>query len=108
MRVLLGAAERRRSAALVRARSIDLLDGVETGALAGLPRAAARARCEVALLRAEPGGAPPEPHAIALGFLNALRALARGGPLLVAIDDVQWLDPPSADALAFAARRLEG
>ncbi len=28
--------------------------------------------------------------------------------MLVAIDDLQWLDPPSADALAFAARRLDG
>ena len=28
--------------------------------------------------------------------------------MLVAIDDVQWLDPPSADALDFAVRRLEG
>ncbi|MGH3042632.1 MAG: hypothetical protein ACRDNG_13005, partial [Gaiellaceae bacterium] len=44
---------------------------------------------------------------IALGFLNALRTLAAHGPLLVAVDDVQWLDPPSAEALVFAARRLE-
>jgi hypothetical protein len=36
-----------------------------------------------------------------------LRALAAQAPLLVAIDDVQWLDAPSADALTFAARRLE-
>ena len=28
--------------------------------------------------------------------------------MLVAIDDLQWLDPPSAEALAFAARRLDG
>ena len=62
----------------------------------------------MALLRAEPEGAPPEPHAIALGFLNTLRALAAREPLLVAIDDVQWLDPPSADALDFVVRRLEG
>jgi DNA-binding NarL/FixJ family response regulator len=85
---------------------IDLFDGVETGALAvPLPQ---RAALEVALLRSEPAGAPPPPHAIALGFLNALRALASRQRLAVAIDDVQWLDPPSADALAFAVRRLEG
>ena len=29
------------------------------------------------------------------------------GPLLVAVDDVQWLDRASEDALAYAARRLE-
>ena len=86
---------------------IDLLDGVETEELVGLPAPQLRA-LEVALLRAEPEGAPPEPHAIALGFLNTLRALAAREPLLVAIDDVQWLDPPSADALDFVVRRLEG
>jgi DNA-binding CsgD family transcriptional regulator len=86
---------------------IDLFDGVETGALPGLS-APQRAALEVALLRAEPTRVPPQPHAIALGLLNGLRALAAGGHVLVAIDDVQWLDPPSADALAFAARRCDG
>lgn len=83
----------------------DLLDEVEREALTGLPAPQLRA-LEVALLRAEPTGVPPEPRAIAAGFLNALRGLAARGPLLVAVDDVQWLDPPSADALAFASRRL--
>ena len=36
-----------------------------------------------------------------------LRALAAAGPLLIAIDDVQWLDAASSDVLSFAARRLE-
>ena len=45
--------------------------------------------------------------AIALGFLNALRGLAAEQPVVVAIDDVQWLDPPSAFSIAFALRRLE-
>jgi DNA-binding NarL/FixJ family response regulator len=83
---------------------IDLLDGVSTGALA-IP-APQRAALDVALLRAEPAGDPPPSHAIALGLLGALRALAGGQRLVVAIDDVQWLDAPSADALAFAMRRL--
>jgi DNA-binding CsgD family transcriptional regulator len=85
---------------------IDLLDGVETEELT-LPVPQRRA-LEIALLRAEPTELAPEPQAIAVGFLNALRALAARQPLLLAIDDVQWLDPPSADALTFAARRLEG
>jgi DNA-binding CsgD family transcriptional regulator len=84
----------------------DLLDPVDLDA-AGLPPPQLRA-LKIALLRSEPRGKPPEPRAIDLGFLNALRALAARRPLLVAIDDVQWLDRPSADALAFAARRLEG
>ncbi len=86
---------------------IDLLDGVATEELAGLPAPQLLA-LQVALLRAEPAEVPAEPHAIAVGFLNALRALAADTPLLVCVDDVQWLDPPSAEALAFAAPRLEG
>ena len=50
---------------------------------------------------------PPEPQVIALGVLNALRMLAVGEPLMIAVDDLQWLDSPSADALVFALRRLE-
>jgi hypothetical protein len=85
---------------------IDLLDGVTGEELAGLPAPQHRA-LEVALLRAEPGRAALESGAIAFGFLNALRALSTAGPVLVAVDDVQWLDSPSAEALAFAVPRLD-
>jgi DNA-binding CsgD family transcriptional regulator len=84
---------------------VDLLDGVEREELAGLPSPQLHA-LEVALFRAEPTGAPPEEHAIAVGLLNALRALAGRDRLVVAIDDLQWLDRSSGEALAFAARRL--
>jgi len=43
---------------------------------------------------------------VANAFLGALRTLAGRGPLIVAVDDVHWLDAPSASALAFALRRL--
>ena len=79
---------------------IDLAGGLD---LAALP-APQRAALEIALLRRDPEGAPPQPHAIGLGLRNALAA---AGPTLVAIDDLQWLDAPSAEALAFAARRLQ-
>jgi len=84
---------------------IDLLDGVDLAALGSLPAPQRRA-LEVSLLRAEPRNGAPEAGAIALGLLNALRALAAPAPVLVAIDDAQWLDPSSRDALAYAARRL--
>jgi DNA-binding CsgD family transcriptional regulator/tetratricopeptide (TPR) repeat protein len=86
---------------------IDLFDGVGREELASVPPPQLHA-LEVALFRAAPLGAPPETHAIAVGLLNTLRALTARGPLLLAIDDVQWLDRGSGDALAFAARRLEG
>jgi hypothetical protein len=40
--------------------------------------------------------------------LAVLREATSAGPLLVVADDVQWLDRPSADVLAFVARRLAG
>ncbi|MFD8804422.1 ATP-binding protein [Streptomyces sp. NPDC059597] len=46
--------------------------------------------------------------ALRLAVLSALRALAAQGPVLVVADDLQWLDPASAELLGFAARRLEG
>jgi hypothetical protein len=39
-------------------------------------------------------------------FLECLRMLAARSPVVVAVDDVQWLDPPSRRILAFAAKRL--
>ncbi|MGX9884809.1 ATP-binding protein [Streptomyces sp. NPDC002276] len=44
--------------------------------------------------------------ALRLAVLSALRALATDGPVLVVADDLQWLDPASAELLGFAARRL--
>jgi len=84
---------------------IDLLDGVAEEDLAALPPPQRHA-LNVALYREEPVGPPSEPQAIWLGLLSALRSLASGGELLVAIDDVQWLDRASDDALAYAVRRL--
>ena len=60
----------------------------------------------VALLREEPGPHAPDPRAIGVGALGLVRLLAAERPLLVAVDDVQWLDGPSRDALSFALRRL--
>jgi DNA-binding CsgD family transcriptional regulator len=62
---------------------------------------------DAALLRAEFEGAPPDQRAVSVASLGVLRALGTAGPVIVAIDDVQWLDVPSARVLAFALRRLE-
>jgi tetratricopeptide (TPR) repeat protein len=83
----------------------DLLAGVLEEALPALPVPQGRA-LQVALLLAEPEGEPPDRRAIGLAVLNVLRTLSSAGPLLVAIDDAQWLDAPSAAVLAFALRRL--
>jgi DNA-binding CsgD family transcriptional regulator len=78
----------------------DLL-GAHPEVLDDLPAPQRRA-LEAALLVSDAGTAPDQ-QAVALATLAALRALA---PLVVAVDDVQWLDRPTAAVLAFAARRL--
>ena len=50
---------------------------------------------EVALYRAEPGEHLPTDQVVALALLSAVRSLAREQQLLVAVDDVQWLDRSS-------------
>ena len=65
-----------------------------------------RRALEVALLLAEPGDDMLDAHAVGLAVRDVLDLLGRGGPVLVAIDDVQWLDPASAAVLQVAFRRL--
>src|SRR5215208_6194876 len=61
---------------------------------------------EVALLLAEPGPEPPDERAVAAALLVTLRAVASEQPVLVAVDDVQWLDSATGRALGFALRRI--
>ncbi|MEE4542822.1 AAA family ATPase [Streptomyces sp. V4-01] len=52
-------------------------------------------------------GGAGEPMFVGLAVLSLLSEHAGDGPLLCVVDDAQWLDRASADALAFAARRLD-
>ncbi|MBI4261722.1 MAG: AAA family ATPase [Actinobacteria bacterium] len=83
----------------------DLLADVVDDVAPHLPEPQRRA-LDVALLRADPGGASPDHRAIGAGTLSALAELSGRAPVVVAVDDVQWLDGPTARALGFAARRL--
>jgi ATP/maltotriose-dependent transcriptional regulator MalT len=82
----------------------DLFDSLGGSDLPELPEPQRRA-LDMALLRTDDGGGI-DPRAVAAAVLSSLRALATTSPVLIAIDDVQWLDPPSARILAFAIRRL--
>jgi DNA-binding CsgD family transcriptional regulator len=84
---------------------IDLLEGVPEEGLAALPAPQRRA-LEIALLRREPEGTSVDQLAVALATLQVLRALAADAPVVVGVDDLQWLDGATARVLAFALRRL--
>src|SRR4051794_30147729 len=74
--------------------------------LPGLPTPRRRA-LEVALLRADASGDAVDRRALAVAVRDVLHRLSESKPLVVAIDDVQWLDPSSSNALSFALRRLD-
>jgi hypothetical protein len=84
----------------------DLLAPIEGAAFESLPVPQRRA-LDAALLRAEPEGAAADPRAIGTGFVSLISELSAEAPVLLALDDVQWLDLPSARTLEFALRRVE-
>jgi DNA-binding CsgD family transcriptional regulator len=75
-----------------------MLDGLE--GLPGPQRDALRAAFGLR------DAAPPNPFLVALAVLSLLAEAAEAEPLVCLVDDAQWLDRASAQALAFVARRL--
>jgi DNA-binding CsgD family transcriptional regulator len=72
--------------------------------LKGLPPRQAAALRSAFALSEEP---MDERFPVALGTLGLLAEVAEERPLLCVVDDAQWLDRASADALLFVARRLD-
>jgi DNA-binding NarL/FixJ family response regulator len=82
----------------------DLLDGRLDDILPSLPEPQ-REAMEVALLRRSTSFAA-DPRTVSVALLSSFRVLASRAPVLIAVDDRQWLDEPSGAALGFAVRRL--
>ena len=91
--------------ALVHVGLGDLLEDVLHETLPALAPPRRRA-LGVAMLRDDASGAPVDHRAVGLAVRDVLQQLGEDEPMVVAIDDVQWLDPSSSAALAFALRRL--
>ncbi|GAA4188349.1 helix-turn-helix transcriptional regulator [Microbispora amethystogenes] len=51
-------------------------------------------------------GVPPHQRAVALAVLDLIRNLSAEGPVLIALDDLQWLDSATEVVLTFVLRRL--
>ena len=83
----------------------DLFEGVLADVLPSLAPPRRRA-LEVVLLVEEAHDDPVDHRALAVAVRDILDVLSDREPVVVAVDDVQWLDASSARALAFALRRL--
>ncbi len=83
----------------------DLLSSVDSSVLMDLPTPQ-RLAIDRVLLRADAEDLSTDQRAVGAGFVSVVELLAERAPVLVAIDDLQWLDPSSRNVIAFAARRL--
>jgi DNA-binding CsgD family transcriptional regulator len=86
---------------------VDLIGGDVSEFAAGLPSPLRRA-LEVVLQRADPPDHGADTLAANLAVLEVLEAMTDRQRLLLILDDLQWLDPPTRGVLDFAIRRLAG
>ncbi len=84
----------------------DLLAPTLSGVVQRLAPVQRRA-LETALLIREPDEMSADTRVLGLALLSTIRALAAERPVLVALDDVQWLDASSLAVLTFMLRRLD-
>jgi DNA-binding CsgD family transcriptional regulator len=85
----------------------DLLGEVPEEAFSRLPAPQRRA-LDIALLKVESEAAPVDWRTVSTAVLGVVTRLAEEGPLVLAIDDVQWLDASTDRVLGFAIRRFGG
>lgn len=83
----------------------DLLSEVHDALWADLPIPQQQA-LNVALLRRRGEAQNVDPRAVAAAFLTVIGRLAAENPVVIAIDDLQWVDTSSVNAVSYAARRL--
>jgi DNA-binding CsgD family transcriptional regulator len=72
-----------------------------------LPELAAPQRSALEAALGLSSGEPVEERLVAFALLNVLQRLGEDNRIVIAVDDVQWLDEPSASLLRYALARLE-
>src|SRR5262245_26597843 len=85
----------------------DLFADVDPRIFAALSRRR-RDALDAALLRAGASTEEADPSCVASGALEVLESLSEEQAVVVAIDDLQWVDGSSARVLEYCARRLSG
>ncbi len=83
----------------------DLVRGVEAAILDRLPEPQ-RVAVDQILVRTSQNSAATDQRAVGAAFLSIVERLGDQSPVLIAIDDLHWLDRSSRLALAFVTRRL--
>ena len=83
----------------------DLFRDLAASLIDALPGPRRRA-LEAAMLTGDPGATPLDARVLGVAVTSVLRSLAQERAVLIAIDDDQWIDAPSAASFAFAVRRL--
>jgi DNA-binding CsgD family transcriptional regulator len=82
----------------------DLLEPVLDDHLRRLPAVQERALAFAAKVAGSED--PPDVHTVAAATLSLVRSLASEGTVLLAVDDLPWMDVPSARVLEFMIRRV--
>jgi DNA-binding CsgD family transcriptional regulator len=82
-----------------------LVDAIDQDVRDNLPEPQRQALDVVVLLRT-PAKKPIDQRTIAAAVLSTLRLLAQRMPLVLAIDDLHWLDAATASTLGFVLRRV--
>jgi DNA-binding CsgD family transcriptional regulator len=86
----------------------DLLRDVDAATLATLPDVHRVALERACLGDANSGVPATDERVVATGFLAVIERISAHSPVLLAVDDAQWLDASSRAVISFTARRLTG
>ncbi|MQY31567.1 hypothetical protein NRB56_71760 [Nocardia sp. RB56] len=87
---------------------VDLVRPIDSAIWDGLPELQRHAVDRMFLRGSGDSGTPTDERAVAVGCLGAIERLADERPVLLAIDDMHWLDASSLRVVSYVARRLTG